>query len=166
PERAGDPGHAGRASLPLHRLSRHGRRGAGARGIGAGRGAGRRREGAVSTPRPTGALRTPEGGYIGAPIPRREDARLLTGRGTFVDDLEMPGVSHAAMVRSPHAHARIVRIDTEASRALPGVLAVVTAADMADIQKPGPVRIPSPVPGTVLRHGAHYTLPPRKVSHV
>ena len=49
----------------------------------------------------TPAARTPEGGYIGAPIPRREDARLLTGRGIFVDDLEMPGVAHAAMVRSP-----------------------------------------------------------------
>ena len=42
------------------------------------------------------ASRTPGGGYIGAPIPRREDARLLTGRGTFVDDLTMPGVAHAA----------------------------------------------------------------------
>ena len=112
------------------------------------------------------AFRTPEGGYIGAPVPRREDARLLTGRGTFVDDLEMPGVVHAAMVRSPHAHARIVRIDTEAARALPGVLAVVTAADIADIQKPWPARIPSPVPGTTLRHGAHSTLPLQKVRHV
>src|SRR5262249_42881366 len=112
------------------------------------------------------AFRTPEGGYIGAPLPRREDARLLTGRGTFVDDLEMPGVVHAAMVRSPHAHARIVRVDAEAARALPGGLPVVTAADIADIQKPWPARIPSPVPGTTLRHGAHYTLPPQKVSHV
>src|SRR6185295_15421526 len=96
------------------------------------------------------AARTPEGGYIGAPIPRREDARLLTGRGTFVDDLEMPGVAHAAMVRSPHAHARVRRIDTTAARALPGVLAVVTAADIEDIQKPWPARMPSPVPGTGL----------------
>src|SRR5262245_27598403 len=111
------------------------------------------------------AMRTPEGGYIGAPIPRREDARLLTGRGTFVDDLEMPGVVHAAMVRSPHAHARIVRIDTEAARALPGVLAVVTAAEIADIQKPWPARIPSPVPGTTLRHGERHTLPIDKVRH-
>ena len=92
--------------------------------------------------------RTPEGGYIGAPIPRREDARLLTGRGTFVDDLEIPGVVHAAMVRSPHAHARVRRVDVTAARALPGVLAVVTAADIADIQKPWPARMPSPVPGT------------------
>jgi carbon-monoxide dehydrogenase large subunit len=111
------------------------------------------------------ARRTPEGGYIGAPIPRREDARLLTGRGTFVDDLEIPGVVHAAMVRSPHAHARVRRVDAAAARALPGVLAVVTAADVADIQKPWPARMPSPVPGTALRHGVRHTLPHDKVRH-
>ena len=64
--------------------------------------------------------------YIGARLRRREDARLLTGRGTFVDDIRLPGVVHAAFVRSPHAHARIVRIDARAARALPGVLAAVT----------------------------------------
>jgi carbon-monoxide dehydrogenase large subunit len=111
------------------------------------------------------AMRTPEGGYIGAPIPRREDARLLTGRGTFVDDLEMPTVAHAAMVRSQHAHARIRGIETAAALALPGVLAVVTAADIADIQKPWPARMPSPVPGTTLRHGVRHTLPADKVRH-
>jgi carbon-monoxide dehydrogenase large subunit len=109
--------------------------------------------------------RTPEGGYIGAPIPRLEDARLLTGRGTFVDDLAMPGVAHAAMVRSPHAHARVRSIDAAAARALPGVLAVVTAADVADIQKPWPARMPSPVPGTAVRHGVRHTLPAAKVRH-
>ncbi|HUG36093.1 MAG TPA: xanthine dehydrogenase family protein molybdopterin-binding subunit, partial [Candidatus Limnocylindrales bacterium] len=111
------------------------------------------------------AMRTPEGGYIGAAIPRREDARLLTGRGAFVDDLEIPGVAHAAMVRSPYAHARVRRIDTAAARALPGVLAVVTAADIADIQKPWPARMPSPVPGTTVRHGLRHTLPREKVRH-
>ncbi len=112
------------------------------------------------------ARRTPEGGYIGAPIPRREDARLLTGRGTFVDDLEIPNVAHAAMLRSPHAHARIARIDASAALALPGVLAVATADDIADIQKPWPARIPSPVPGSTLRHGVRHTLPVDKVRHV
>src|SRR5262245_27421487 len=100
----------------------------------------------MSTPA-SGARRTPEGGYIGAPIPRREDARLLTGRGTFVDDLEIPDVAHAAMLRSPHGHARITRIDTSAALALPGVLAVVTAADIADIQKPWPADRKSGVEG-------------------
>jgi aerobic carbon-monoxide dehydrogenase large subunit len=114
---------------------------------------------------PAPAVRTPEGGYIGAPIPRREDARLLTGRGTFVDDLEMPGVAHAAMLRSRHAHARVRRIDTTAARALPGVLAIVTAADVDDIQKPWPARMPSPVPGTSVRHGVRHTLPRDKVRY-
>ena len=120
----------------------------------------------MTVPASTAVTRTPEGGYIGAPIPRREDARLLTGRGTFVDDLEIPNVAHAAMLRSPHAHARITRIDTTAARALPGVLAVATAADIADIQKPWPARIPSPVPGTTVRHGVRHTLPIDKVRHV
>src|SRR5436305_4520993 len=102
---------------------------------------------------PTGAERTPEGGYIGARIPRREDARLLTGQGTFVDDLEIPGVAHAAMVRSPYAHARIVGIDTAKAKALPGVLAVITAGDIPDLQVAWPARMPSPVPGTILYHG-------------
>ena len=84
---------------------------------------------------------------------------MLTGRGTFVDDLGCPGVAHAAMVRSPHAHARVRRIDAAAALALPGVLAVVTAADVADIQKPWPARMPSPVPGTTVRHGVRHALP-------
>src|SRR5437763_5672773 len=104
-------------------------------------------------------------GYIGAPIPRREDARLLTGRGAFVDDLEIPGVLHAAMVRSPHAHARIKEIETTEARALEGVHAVITAAEATDLLAPWPARMPSPVPGTSLRHGTRYTLPD-KVRHV
>ena len=70
------------------------------------------------------------------------------------------------MVRSPHAHARVRRIDAAAALALPGVLAVVTAADIADIQKPWPARMPSPVPGTTVRHGVRHTLPVAKVRHV
>jgi carbon-monoxide dehydrogenase large subunit len=104
------------------------------------------------------------GGYIGQPIPRREDGRLLVGQGSFVDDLQIPGIVHAAMVRSPYAHARILSIETAAAKAYPGVLAVITAADIADIQLPWPARMPSPVPGTTLRHGVRYTLPD-KVRH-
>lgn len=61
---------------------------------------------------------------------------------------------------------RLRRIDAAAALALPGVLAVVTAADIADIQKPWPARMPSPVPGTTVRHGARHTLPGDKVRHV
>ena len=66
---------------------------------------------------------------IGQPVRRKEDFRLLTGRGCFVDDLAPPGLAHAVFVRSPHAHARIVAIDKAAALAAPGVLAVLTGAD-------------------------------------
>jgi len=67
---------------------------------------------------------------IGQPVRRKEDFRLLTGGGCYVDDLALPGMAHAVMVRSPHAHARIVSFDKAAALAAPGVLAVLTAADM------------------------------------
>ena len=76
---------------------------------------------------------------IGAPLPRREDARLLTGGGCYSDDFALPGQVHAAVLRSPHAHARIVSIESAAARAMPGVLAVLTGADvMAEGLKPVP----------------------------
>jgi carbon-monoxide dehydrogenase large subunit len=68
--------------------------------------------------------------YAGARVPRVEDNRLLTGRGTFVDDVSRPGMLHACFVRSPFAHARINGIDTSAALALPGVRAVFTASDL------------------------------------
>ena len=67
---------------------------------------------------------------IGQPVRRREDLRLLTGRGRYSDDLNLPGQAYAVMVRSPHAHALIRGIDTAAARAAPGVLAVLTAEDV------------------------------------
>lgn len=68
--------------------------------------------------------------YAGSSVARREDPRLLTGRGTFVDDIVRPGMLHACFVRSPHARARVVRIDIGEALALPGVHAVFTAADL------------------------------------
>jgi len=69
--------------------------------------------------------------YIGRPMPRLEDARLITGKGRYTDDFSYPNEVHAAFVRSPHPHACIVRIDAAPARALPGVLAVYTAEDYA-----------------------------------
>ncbi len=66
---------------------------------------------------------------IGQPVRRKEDFRLVTGRGQYVDDIALANSAHAVLVRSPHAHARIVSIDTAAARAAPGVLAVLTGAD-------------------------------------
>ncbi|BAV43342.1 xanthine dehydrogenase family protein molybdopterin-binding subunit [Mycobacterium ulcerans] len=74
--------------------------------------------------------------YAGTRVPRVEDGRLLTGHGSFVDDISRPGMLHACFVRSPFAHARINGIDTTAALALPGVHAVFTAADLnADVKE-------------------------------
>ena len=70
------------------------------------------------------------GRLVGARVQRVEDPRLLTGRGRYVDDLTVPGMAHAAFLRSPYPHARIVSIDVAAARALPGVRTVLTGADM------------------------------------
>ena len=67
---------------------------------------------------------------IGARVQRTEDPPLLTGRGQFVDDLHLPGMLHAAFVRSSHAHARLKGIDAAAARRMAGVHAVLTAEDM------------------------------------
>jgi carbon-monoxide dehydrogenase large subunit len=67
---------------------------------------------------------------VGKPVRRREDPRLVTGAGCYTDDVALPGQAHASMVRSPHAHARIVRIDTAPALAAPGVLAVLTGIDL------------------------------------
>ncbi len=71
-----------------------------------------------------------DGGYFGRSILRKEDPALLTGRGRFVDDLQPDRLLHACIVRSPHAHARITRVDTSAAAAVPGVKAVYAFADL------------------------------------
>ncbi|GIW04636.1 MAG: hypothetical protein KatS3mg059_1256 [Thermomicrobiales bacterium] len=68
--------------------------------------------------------------YIGASVKRKEDPRLITGSSTYVDDLKLVGMVHVAFVRSTYAHARITGIDASAALAVPGVLAVWTAADL------------------------------------
>lgn len=79
--------------------------------------------------------------YIGAPIRRKEDRRFLTGRGQFVDDVKLPNTLHAAIVRSPHAHARIVSIDTGPAQEMPGVAAVLTFEDIAATLEPRPIPV-------------------------
>src|SRR5579863_8498976 len=76
--------------------------------------------------------------YTGASIKRSEDPRILTGAGRYVDDIKLPGMLHAAFVRSPLAHARVLSVDAEAARALPGVVAVLTGADLETMTVPGP----------------------------
>ncbi len=86
--------------------------------------------------------------YFGASVPRREDPRLLRGEGRFVDDIKLPGMLHAAFVRSPHAHARIIAIRPDAARR-DGAL-VFTFADLERFMKPLPLFGATP-PGLAAR---------------
>lgn len=83
--------------------------------------------------------------WIGQSMNRPEDARLLMGRGRFVDDVVLPRMAHAAVLSSPHAHARIVSINTEAARKLPGVFFVVTGAELAKTVGPMPTLSSPPI---------------------
>jgi carbon-monoxide dehydrogenase large subunit len=84
--------------------------------------------------------------FIGQRMTRTEDPRLLTGQALFVDDVEIPGMLHAAFLRSDYAHARLKSIDVSAARERPGVVAVYTAEDMGDDWQPSPPNV-SPPPG-------------------
>src|SRR5262249_21996563 len=74
--------------------------------------------------------------YIGRSVPRPNLARLIRGRAQFVSDMTLPRMAHVAFVRSPHAHARIAAIATAAARKAPGVVAVVTGAELAKVITP------------------------------
>ena len=100
--------------------------------------------------------------YVGAPLRRREDQRLLTGACRFLDDIRLPGMLHAALVRSPHAHARIVRVDAEPARAVPGVAGVLTAPDLGS---PVP-RIPAVPAPPAVGHALHPLLADGTVRYV
>ena len=90
--------------------------------------------------------------WIGKSMKRLEDPRLLVGRGVYVDDVTLPGMAHAAVLRSPHAHARIVSVDVSKAAALPGVLCVMTGADAAACCGPLPTWASPPVRQPVLAH--------------
>jgi aerobic carbon-monoxide dehydrogenase large subunit len=113
---------------------------------------------------------------IGDAVRRKEDSRLLTGRGSFSDDVNLPDQAYAAAVRAPHAHALIRAVDVEAARAMPGVLAVLTGHDArADGLKPIPHPCaPGTAPDIVLKNrdgsavpvAPHHLLPTDRVRYV
>ena len=82
--------------------------------------------------------------YIGQPMKRNEDPRLLTGQALFVGDVDLPDMLHAAFLRSDYANARLLSIDVSAARERPGVVAVYTAEDMGDVWQPGPLLVSPP----------------------
>ncbi len=98
---------------------------------------------------------------VGKAVRRQEDPRLITGAATYVDDIEMPGMHHACILRSPHAHARIRRLDTAAAEQHPGVVAVFTGEATKEV---GPVPCAASLPG--LRVPRHTVLATDRVYYV
>ncbi|SVE20616.1 uncharacterized protein METZ01_LOCUS473470, partial [marine metagenome] len=96
--------------------------------------------------------------YIGKNMKRVEDPRLLVGRGMFADDTNLPEMAHSAILRSPHAHARILRIDKSKAEALAGVLCVMTGEEAAQVTGPLPSWANPPV--------HQYCIAQDKVRHV
>src|SRR5271166_3184296 len=92
----------------------------------------------------SGKGRHPRRRYVGRPLPRFEDLRLVRGGGRYTDDIAMPGEAHAVFVRAPHAHAEIAAIDGAAARARPGVLAVLTGEDYVADGHIGMAHFPNP----------------------
>ena len=99
---------------------------------------------------------------VGASVKRKEDPSLITGAGKYVGDIKLPGMHQVAFLRSPYAHAKILRIDTAAAAARAGVLAVVTGADLRDEYEPVPVAGGS----HALAHYSHLALSVDRVKHV
>src|SRR4051794_39819787 len=135
PQRAGDSPWPGRQSLPLHRLSAHRQRGE-VRGQ-SGRGV------IMAT-----TITKPET-MFGKRVRRQEDPRLITGTALYLDDLTVPGMHHAILVRSPYGAANIRGIDTAAALSTPGVVAVFTGKDTQHL---GPVPCAASLPGLRVPH--------------
>lgn len=104
---------------------------------------------------PAGAMRTAaaDSGWIGKRVRRKEDPRLLTGRGSFVGDVKVKGMLHAVFVHSPYAHARIRSIDVSAALDLPGVVDVITGAEIKEHIPPVPNNLAPPYDTTLRDYG-------------
>ena len=88
--------------------------------------------------------------YVGGGVPRKEDPALVTGRATWTDNIKLPGMLHATLLRSPYAHARITSIDVSAAREQPGVVAVFTGDDLAADYDKNPLANPGAAIGYAL----------------
>jgi aerobic carbon-monoxide dehydrogenase large subunit len=105
----------------------------------------------------------PRGPFIGRPLPRFEDLRLVRGAGRYTDDVSVPQQTFAVFVRAPHAHARIVSIETSAARAHAGVLAVLTAADYVADGHVGMAHFPNPADAVDIRVPSFVSTASRKI---
>src|SRR6202162_2214445 len=104
---------------------------------------------------------------FGEPIKRNEDRRLLTGQALFIDDVELPGMLHAAFLRSQVAHARILKSAVTRALQRPGLVAAYVAGDLGDYWQPGPILVPPPpIEGIVFHERTQIPLAKDKVRHV
>src|SRR5215831_2223586 len=103
------------------------------------------------------------GAFIGRAMPRFEDLRFVRGAGNYTDDVSVPGEAHAAFVRAPHAHARIVSIDVSAARGRPGVLAVLTGEDYVGDGHIGMSHFPNPADANDVGIPTFAPTPERKI---
>ena len=85
-----------------------------------------------------------ESRWVGAPVKRKEDRRLLVGKGEYTDDIVLPGMLHAAFVRSPHPHARILGVDASEALAMPGVVTIMTGEEVKEQTDPFKVSVREP----------------------
>ncbi len=106
----------------------------------------------------------PPTGHVGTPMRRKEDPRLITGQARYIDDISLPGMLWAAIVRSPEANAKIVSIDHSAATARSGIRAVFTGADMSDLG--GPLPLAWAPPGVEVQNPDHWPLARGEVKHV
>lgn len=100
---------------------------------------------------------------VGKAVKRKEDPRLITGEARYLEDINLPGMTHIAILRSPHAHANIVSINTEAAAAVPGVVGVYTGQDFMDVN---PLPCPWPAGGVENNLNTPRALEVEKVTHV
>ena len=103
--------------------------------------------------------------HIGRSMKRKEDPRMITGRGRYTEDIQVPGMLHAAIVRSPEAHAAITSIDTSAAKEHPGVVAVLTGEEMAE-DFVSPLPLAWAPPGVEMNTPEHWPLKRGQVKHV
>ena len=110
---------------------------------------------------------TPAARLVGQCVRRNEDARLLTGRAQFVDDVRIPGMLHAAFLRSEHAHGRLRGVDLSKALQRPGVVAAFAADDLGDYWQPGPLLVPPPpIAGLEFNQATQVPLARGKVRYV
>ena len=110
-----------------------------------------------------GSARRVSGPFIGRPLPRFEDLRLVRGQGRYTDDVSVEGQAFAVFVRSPHAHARVVSIDVSAARGRPGVLAVLTGNDYVADGHIGMSHHPNPADANDIRIPTFTPMSERKI---